>query len=641
MLGIDKVICEKHDNIDVLGLSVRVHNAIRRAKLPTIGELLEFREIASLLTIRNLGEKGVAEIEEKLSSVELIRNPKVDGEHSDVDDVRLEEGDSRILVGLDSSVAAGVRPVVLYASDVIFTLQAMLENELRVRRLHPNVEYCGETLDSFTNANDCGASILYFRLAHVLSAAVSVSDELERILSSLTDRELTVLHRRAGFRRQTLDEIGKTLLVTRERVRQIEKRLMKRAVGRLRAMPLIRIRSAILLANDMELSFDAWRESLVRSGLLGDWTDPRYLGLDQIELMLAVCTLSADLSASVTVPNSLNYMLRLRDKGTPSVSAKVLLLLEAMPNDVWRLIRRHSRHSGAVSLEWIIEQESVPFDRKQIGEILMARDFFAVESEWYMSTESMPDSRHKNHVLHNSLIKMFQYCGPLSISDVYFGIEHTLIRTKFPVPPINVLQVMLANYGYKIEENLWYWDGDVSEELNSPEQVIWDTINGFGGVAHHSELMQAIVDSPLSSVSLHASLIRSPIFDCFEKGLYKIRGTLHNNSATLRARSAAERTPVNLSVNRDSFGNITIVASLGILVIANGVLISNKLPNLSGIWHYHWDDDDIIELRVADTEIRNLGKIIERLDCEVGDRMELIFNTWKRQVSATKVGDVI
>jgi RNA polymerase primary sigma factor len=59
-----------------------------------------------------------------------------------------------------------------------------------------------------------------------------VGNEIERLMSSLTDREKEVLRLRYGLgqdRELTLEEIGRRLSVTRERVRQIESRALQKA----------------------------------------------------------------------------------------------------------------------------------------------------------------------------------------------------------------------------------------------------------------------------------------------------------------------------------------------------------------------------------------------------------------------------
>ena len=56
------------DNIEILGLSVRSTNALKRANVMTIGQLLEYNS-DSLMQIRNLGQNSVNEISKVVSEL--------------------------------------------------------------------------------------------------------------------------------------------------------------------------------------------------------------------------------------------------------------------------------------------------------------------------------------------------------------------------------------------------------------------------------------------------------------------------------------------------------------------------------------------------------------------------------------------
>jgi len=355
--------------------------------------------------------------------------------------------------------------------------------------------------------------------------------------------------------------------------------------------------------------------------------------------LVVLLEMLTDASFDIEIPDSFNSIMNLRDINLLNAPARVHGLLEQFGDATERLVLRHLRYSGAVSLDWLANRDDVEFSKSDLRLVLECEDFFSFDEAWYGAYRYVPYSLERNSVFHKSLLKMFQYCGPLEIHDVYFGIEHTCSRPKLPVPPVNVLETALSHYGYQTDDGLWYWEGEVNEKLGPTEKIIWDCIYSQAGVAHHSQLLQAILDSGRSGASLGGTLSGSPLFDNFRKGLYKLRGSQPDIDAIEQARSSAERVPVQLTVERDSYGRIKIEANLGILVIANGTLTSDGLPNLTGNWGCNWGDGNFADVRVTQNEIRGLSRIIRFLRCEVGDRLAFTFNVINRTVAIRKTGD--
>ena len=623
----EQIVCSVTDDIKVLGLSVRAHNALKRAGVCRIGELMEISEKEDqLLAFRNIGEKAVTEILKQLERVKLLDEP-------------LPESPTQMDYPWTAEVPIliDLGPPTIARYEVVQWQKIMLARQLEAGTLHPQLSIDGFTFEEILDVHSHTDGI-YEILLQILAAPASLSQELERLLNTLNEREVKILVDRYGFKRQTLETVASAIGVTRERVRQIEQNAKRKLADAIQGNPLFRIRSAIEFADNADMSFDSWARFLLRNGLLGHWANSGFFEYDQIEMMIALCRLTDDSVLGFEFPRSLDFMLRAKAKGKADASAKTLYLLESIPPETSRLISKHYRHSGAVSVAWLSQRDGIPFDSEQIRTILLAQDFFEIHEDWYMSAGHRPASRHKKDVFHNSLIKMTQYCGPLEVRDIYFGLEHTLVKTNFPVPSQHALEYILPYYYFTFAENRWYCDRDAFEELNTGERIIWVTIQSCGGVAHHSELMQAIIDSPLSAPSLHATLRRSPLFNNFEKGLYKVRGSNPTASIVQRAREAAERVPVNLSVTRDSYGNIRVEANLGILAVANGTILSDSLPNLAGNWHCRWCETDTSEVRVTRNEIRGLLRAFRHLECQAGDRIELVFNVFDRIVFVQMAG---
>lgn len=63
-IGYSKSICDS--SIEELALSVRSYNALRRANISTLGDLIEQLNEGTLRNIRNLGTKSFCEIQTKI-----------------------------------------------------------------------------------------------------------------------------------------------------------------------------------------------------------------------------------------------------------------------------------------------------------------------------------------------------------------------------------------------------------------------------------------------------------------------------------------------------------------------------------------------------------------------------------------------
>jgi DNA-directed RNA polymerase subunit alpha len=73
--------------VEQLDLSVRTMNCLRRSNITTVGELIG-RGPKELLKLRNFGQKSFLEIEERLDSIGLSLNPKVEHDTEDEDDAQ-------------------------------------------------------------------------------------------------------------------------------------------------------------------------------------------------------------------------------------------------------------------------------------------------------------------------------------------------------------------------------------------------------------------------------------------------------------------------------------------------------------------------------------------------------------------------
>ena len=77
MYGENETLTEEH-GIDILGLSVRTYNCLKRKQLRTIGDVADFFKNHTYADIRNMGEKSYFELCEKMIEKVKIKLPEPD-----------------------------------------------------------------------------------------------------------------------------------------------------------------------------------------------------------------------------------------------------------------------------------------------------------------------------------------------------------------------------------------------------------------------------------------------------------------------------------------------------------------------------------------------------------------------------------
>ena len=271
-----KPLVYRADSIEILNFAVRTRNALLRANVETVGQLLDARRAGWLMAIRNFGEKAYDEVESRLESVKIA-----DDDVSTRDSANASQVTTHVVVKEIAGIAE---------QEVTHVLRGVLARQLRAGLLHPNVEFEGKALGVIANVQDFSAGH-YNGLVRILTGPLTVFEELEEMLAGLPDRSIAILRLRFGFSAQTLESVGDRFGVSRERIRQIAKDASRRIRRKMHSMTLLRIASALEFANDetMRLSFDTWAHMITESGLRGDWRREASLAYDPLEMMIAVC----------------------------------------------------------------------------------------------------------------------------------------------------------------------------------------------------------------------------------------------------------------------------------------------------------------------------------------------------------------
>ena len=608
--------------IDELGLNIRCQRALHRSNIHTISGLIDAKESDQLYNVFGIGDKNIAEIESK-----LLLYQKSDRQKNHI-----------------------IKPNMLMY-EIIQWQKKVINKQISCGLLHGEAWVLGKSISKWINEplgkND---QLLYGVCCSILGSTLNICEELEYLFSDIQFRSILIFLRRCGFQSKTLEEVGYELKITRERVRQINKKVIDNLCNKVNGKPksesislvssklsFPRIQSALYIANDMGLNItnDMWKRRIQSSGLLGDWNNGNLSTLNPIEVLFAVCnSLEEKKIALFKLPPNLSYVIKLTQEDEPNLSARVLHSLKHFPKELKKEIKRHIHFVGGVNIKWLSNE--VGYDLEYFEGLLPILGFVAITKDWYIPANN---EYHKDVItygyqpIQRNLRKMFQYCGPLSEEDICSGLRNAVSRTDFPVPPPIVMKEILHNLGYINENNLFTYNGGLKENLSRGEKLIMDCFLLNGKVVNHSELVQIFIKSNLSFPLLHKTLDMSPLFDRIETGLYKLRGLAVSVEDVARAENSAERIPINLTVQYDKTGLIRVNDTLSALVIATGDLVSEQLPNLSGDWSFLEKGEPKGKLTSSENKLSFLY-IIKNTNCQAGNRIQLIFNTWNRTVEA-------
>ena len=642
MNKVDRILAS--EPIECLELLVRGNNALRRNGIGTVGELYDVILNDDLSSIRGLGLLLCQNILDRFASVEVV---DIWGEPYSTDKHATEDVNTRIhqLQERIDALANTVNEIILWQKNTI-------HRQIASMLLHDNVISEGKSVGHWIKdeePNPHYAGHLPRVLARILWTTC-ITEELAYLVRTVSLRDIGILIQRYGFTPKTYEQIGSEYELTRERIRQILGKGVERIANRARLSlqsdagyesppPLARSQTALCIARQLELdvTFSAWAGSLTNTGLLGAWRIKNDFADDPIELFVAVCNILAEEGfQEFSLPENLECAIQLASDKYPDVPARNLQIIKSLPKEIQREIRRHTDFSGGVQARWLSQE--IEYDLEQVNRVLLALGYKSVERDWYIPIRiDGQDRLTRNDVFEHCLRKMTQYCGPLRVEDVCAGLGHTLYRTRYPVPPPDVMKKVLESRGYSMKDNRYYWDGPIEEGLSRGEEIILGCLRSLGSVVHHAEMAQTFIDSELSFASLHGTLSRTPIVEKVDSALYKLRGANTTHQDVERASKAGERIPVDLLVNYDRTGKIKLEATLGTLAIGTGVILSENLPNLTGDWQCIIDGQSFDHVTITENEIRKLLRPLEYLQCETADRIRLSFDTWTRTVSLEKV----
>jgi len=259
------------DPINVLGLSIRPYNALKRAGIKTVDVLAIILENGTIHNVRNLGQKGIAEIEEKLldylGSEYLATVTEALYEFSEKTGQQTTSCSGELSTTAEDITPSPSEPTPQPAWHFYPTCNLNIPPRLSRILERNHIDLLGQVAQiiEITNPRDAGMrgfgikhlDDLRESLANCLESlpksafetvgsefTISLQDQntdatpaddplavqIERWLTSIhNERYHNILYLRYGLEQDpmTLEEVGQIMGVTRERIRQIECRVLR------------------------------------------------------------------------------------------------------------------------------------------------------------------------------------------------------------------------------------------------------------------------------------------------------------------------------------------------------------------------------------------------------------------------------
>ncbi len=225
----------RDDDISALGLPTRLENSLRNVALFTIGDFYDYNDEA-LFKVRNIGYKTypyLLKIKKELESKFDLKAPeKPEREDKNKDKLRDDNPEETLEKLLNKVNLSGGDPIETLG------LPTRVENALKaagIKTLNLLFSLSDKEIIEGKNLGYKSLELIKYYKNSIEKGVVSGINDEELVDLTLNrcrdDRDKTIIIKRYGFytgERDTLEEIGKSLNITRERVRQIQNKMLSR-----------------------------------------------------------------------------------------------------------------------------------------------------------------------------------------------------------------------------------------------------------------------------------------------------------------------------------------------------------------------------------------------------------------------------
>lgn len=435
--------------------------------------------------------------------------------------------------------------------------------------------------------------------------------EVQTVLGQLQKRDRLIIRGRFSLERtQTLEALGAKIGLTRERVRQIEAKAVRKLRNALEARPAPRFwTAAILVAERGVTSVAEVKELLIERGLAGSLA-----GVDEFLLAWRAASPQA-----IPFPEAI----------VSTAKTGLTPYQRAASRDILRMARQLIRQTGVVSPEQILHAVNhTGLSRTDIVTVLRTKGLRELLPEQWTGSV-------RKSVPLNVARKMLAICGRLHVKQIRRGLTRHQRRQGYPVPPAGVLQAFLAEYPQEFEvEN----DGTIALreqtagiELAKAESAWLEAVARHGPVVHSDTIYRVFANAGLAHVTAALIMRNSELVQRLDRGLYSLPGASITENHLTEGRAQAVRVDPDHDLRYQTDGCAILETTVQQYLGYGGLVSAGPAAALAGRWQAIVNAERISEFTVGSPWIFGLQTVQRRLGLQMGDRIQIRFDTWTKE----------
>lgn len=543
-----------HDTVASLNLSTRSYNALRRADIRTIPDLLFAIKSGDINNVRNIGSKCHTEIIDTLTNrfpdtdfnsessiTELLRqlieetpltltNPIIGDTNHEVqlDVLDIESSISSIKQFIQVGYKYVFQPEDSY-QEIITFLYDIIILKFEQLGLPLNTDYYA-TMTYLNSICESSSLNTTKKIVLLLSSyeQEGLKDQIEILFSPLTERE-SELFQTYALTTATLESLGEIAGVTRERIRQIIKSATDKLIVAISTQPLLYLRLALEVGREIKVTItqDVYFKRLLKEGLL----QKSERDFRAFKKFLALLLNEQTCQIIGVLPDNLNpFLKRIKTGKSPED-----MLLAKLPKQGVRTLRREISYTGGIEKNRIIDLIKVNEDKFPLA--LSALKLQEIIPNWY-SYKSGVKSTNKNPIIRISLL-LHQCCGGLPPKSFLEGIERGVSRHYPSLAPDEVVFHYLSNNHFKVDGSLITYTGELSVDIPRADKVALEIFKENNRPITTQEFYLAFQKHGYSDAMVSSKVLpESPIIERVELGFYRLRGSEHSVDELQTSRSS-------------------------------------------------------------------------------------------------------